>query len=590
MRGARATTQSERRRLIASHAAMTAYMAAMADETNTTGANPDARGLAALDLGDGPRPADADGDLGRRPEAGRSPGRDCRLHGAPSRRPSAPASPVDDRSGRADERRRRGLGEGPRDLGQDDRASTRTPKERRQGPSLRRARMAAKTRSSTPSARPIWRLSDKLLGYASRRSKGWTRRRGRAAVRVRSFVDAMSPSNFALTNPQVLKRTIETRGENLLKGLANMLNDIAAGQLTQTKAGAFEVGKNLATTPGKVVKETPLYQLIQYTPTTDEVLETPVVIFPPWINRFYILDLTPEKSFVKWCVDQGITLFMVSWKSADESIADADARRLCAAAARSTRSTPSATCSASRACTPSAIASRARRWRRRSPISTRKKQADKVKSATFLTAQVDFAQAGDLKLFTRRRDDGAARRADARTRAISTAATWPRRSTCCAAATSSGTMSSTIICSARSRRRSTCCTGIRDTTNLPAELAPRLSRDALQGEQAGRARRHQGRRHADRHRQGEDADLHPGRPRGPYRAARKRVEDHGPFRRRRSASCSPARAISRAWSIRRPPRNINIGSTTSRAGDARNRSSTAPRSTRAAGGRTGSNG
>src|SRR5437868_3020016 len=133
----------------------------------------------------------------------------------------------------------------------------------------------------------------------------------------------MSPPNFALTNPQVLTQTIETRGENLLKGLANMLRDIASGQLTQTKAGAFEVGRNLATTPGKVVRQTPLYQLIQYTPTTDEVLKTPVVIFPPWINRFYILDLTPEKSFVKWCVDQRISLFMVSWKSADESIADA---------------------------------------------------------------------------------------------------------------------------------------------------------------------------------------------------------------------------------------------------------------------------
>ena len=115
---------------------------------------------------------------------------------------------------------------------------------------------------------------------------------------------------------------MDTRGENLLKGLANMLNDIAAGQMTQTKAGVFEVGKNLAMTPGKVIKETPLYQLIQYTPTTDKVLETPVVVFPPWINRFYILDLTPEKSFVKWCVDQGVSLFMVSWKSADESIAD----------------------------------------------------------------------------------------------------------------------------------------------------------------------------------------------------------------------------------------------------------------------------
>ena len=108
-----------------------------------------------------------------------------------------------------------------------------------------------------------------------------------------------------------------------------MLKDIAAGQLTQTKPGAFEVGRNLATTPGKVVRQTPLYQLIQYTPTTDEVLTTPVVIFPPWINRFYILDLTPEKSFVKWCVDQGISLFMVSWKSADESIADAASTIMC---------------------------------------------------------------------------------------------------------------------------------------------------------------------------------------------------------------------------------------------------------------------
>ena len=227
---------------------------------------------------------------------------------------------------------------------------------------------------------------------------------------TRSFVDAMSPSNFALTNPQVLKRTIETRGENLLKGLANMLNDIASGQLTQTKPGVFEVGRNLATTPGKVVKQTPLYQLIQYTPTTDEVLETPVVIFPPWINRFYILDLTPEKSFVKWCVDQGISLFMVSWKSADESIADADARRLCAEAARSTRSTRSATCSASRSVHAIGYCVAGTTLAATLAYLQAKGEADKVKSATFFTAQVDFTEAGDLKLFTRRRDHGAARR------------------------------------------------------------------------------------------------------------------------------------------------------------------------------------
>src|SRR3954452_1616570 len=166
-------------------------------------------------------------------------------------------------------------------------------------------------------------ISDQLLGTVDQIENIDADMREKLRFATRSFVDAMSPSNFALTNPQVLKRTLDTRGENLLKGLANMLKDIASGQLTQTKQGVFEVGRNLAMTPGKVVKQTPLYQLIQYTPTTDEVLKTPVIVFPPWINRFYILDLSPEKSFVKWCVDQGISLFMVSWKSADESIADA---------------------------------------------------------------------------------------------------------------------------------------------------------------------------------------------------------------------------------------------------------------------------
>ena len=138
------------------------------------------------------------------------------------------------------------------------------------------------------------RVSDQLLGTVDEIENFDPDTREKLRFATRSFVDAMSPSNFALTNPQVLKRTLETRGENLLKGLANMLRDIASGQLTQTRPGAFEVGRNLATTPGKVVKQTPLYQLIQYTPTTEEVLKTPVIVFPPWINRFYILDLTPE--------------------------------------------------------------------------------------------------------------------------------------------------------------------------------------------------------------------------------------------------------------------------------------------------------
>jgi polyhydroxyalkanoate synthase len=243
------------------------------------------------------------------------------------------------------------------------------------------------------------RVSDQLLGTVDEIDGVDADTREKLRFATKSFVDAMSPSNFALTNPQVLKRTLETRGENLLKGLANMLRDIAAGQLTQTKSGAFEVGRNLAMTPGKVVRQTPLYQLIQYTPTTPQVLKTPVVVFPPWINRFYILDLTPEKSFVKWCVDQGISLFMVSWKSADESIADArlddyvvqgqiDAIDTIRDALGVESVNAIGYCVAGTALAATLAYLQA------------KGEADKVKSATFFTAQVDFTEAGDLKLFT----------------------------------------------------------------------------------------------------------------------------------------------------------------------------------------------
>ena len=201
----------------------------------------------------------------------------------------------------------------------------------------------AKERKDRRFAAPEWRenpifdtirksylqISDRLLGTVDEIENVDPATREKLRFTTRAFVDAMSPSNFALTNPQVLKRTLETHGENLLKGLSNMLRDIASGQLTQTKPGAFEVGRNLATTPGKVIRETPLYQLIQYTPTTDEVLRTPVVIFPPWINRFYVLDLSPEKSFVKWCVDNGVTPVHGQLEIGRREHRRCDARRLC---------------------------------------------------------------------------------------------------------------------------------------------------------------------------------------------------------------------------------------------------------------------
>lgn len=176
-----------------------------------------------------------------------------------------------------------------------------------------------------------------------------------------------------------------------------MLADLSKGQLTHTDGTKFELGVNIASTPGKVIKETPLYQLIHYEPTTKKVLETPLVIFPPWINRFYILDLAPHKSFVKWAVNQGLSVFMVSWKSADASMKDIEwadyivrgqvdvidtvrdllgvenvhAIGYCVAGLRS---------------------------RQRLPGSPARGEADKVKSATFFTAQVDFTEAGDHTL------------------------------------------------------------------------------------------------------------------------------------------------------------------------------------------------
>ncbi len=214
---------------------------------------------------------------------------------------------------------------------------------------------------------------------------------------TKGFVDAMSPTNFALTNPQVIEKTIETRGENLLKGLQNMMADLARGQVTHTPDGAFELGRNLAMTPGKVVKRTPLYELIQYSPTTEKVLATPLVIFPPWINRFYILDLTPEKSFIRLAVEQGITVFMVSWKSADASMKDIVWDDYIAAqvdaidTVRTALKVPAVhtigycVAGTTLAATLALLAARG--------------EAAKVASATFFTAQVDFAQAGELQHF-----------------------------------------------------------------------------------------------------------------------------------------------------------------------------------------------
>jgi polyhydroxyalkanoate synthase len=142
---------------------------------------------------------------------------------------------------------------------------------------------------------------------------------------TRQFVDAVSPSNFVATNPEVLSATLETGGQNLLHGLENLLADLERGDgrlsITMTDMKAFRLGENIATTPGKVVYQNDLMQLIQYVPSTAEVRRRPLLIIPPWINKFYVLDLQPKNSFIKWAVDQGNTVFVISWVNPDEKLA-----------------------------------------------------------------------------------------------------------------------------------------------------------------------------------------------------------------------------------------------------------------------------
>jgi polyhydroxyalkanoate synthase len=142
----------------------------------------------------------------------------------------------------------------------------------------------------------------------------------------RQFIDAMSPSNFLLTNPEVLRRTAETGGENLIKGLNNLLTDLERGKgklhIKMTDTDAFRIGENIAVSEGQVVFQNDLMQLIQYAPTTEKVLKRPLLIVPPWINKFYILDLRPKNSFVRWAVAQGHTVFVVSWVNPDDRLAE----------------------------------------------------------------------------------------------------------------------------------------------------------------------------------------------------------------------------------------------------------------------------
>lgn len=240
-------------------------------------------------------------------------------------------------------------------------------------------------------------MSEYVLGAADQLEGMPDQEKAKIAFALRSIVEAMSPANSPFTNPVALERAFETKGASLFAGMQHLMDDMQRGQLTHTDSAAFTLGENIAATPGKVVHQTPLYQLIQYDPTTEKVQETPLIIFPPWINRFYILDLTAEKSFIKYCVDQGITVFMVSWKSADSSMKDViwddyiSAQIDAIDTVRTGLDVPDVHAIGYCVAGTTLAATLA--------ILAAKGEADKVRSATFFTAQVDFSQGGELLNF-----------------------------------------------------------------------------------------------------------------------------------------------------------------------------------------------
>ena len=217
----------------------------------------------------------------------------------------------------------------------------------------------------------------------------------------RQFIDAMSPSNFLLTNPEVLRKTAETGGENLIKGLNNLLADLERGKgnlrIKMTDMEAFKIGENIAVTPGKVVYQNDLMQLIQYTPTTEKVLKRPLLIIPPWINKFYILDLRARNSFVRWATAQGHTVFIVSWVNPDEKLAEKNfedymREGILDALTAIEAATGERAVNAIGYCLGGTLLSSTLAW-------MAAHDDDRIKSATFFVTLMDFRESGELNVF-----------------------------------------------------------------------------------------------------------------------------------------------------------------------------------------------
>jgi len=225
--------------------------------------------------------------------------------------------------------------------------------------------------------------------------------RRKAEFYVQQITNALAPSNFVLTNPEVLRETLTSSGENLARGMQMLAEDVMAGRgqlrIRQSASDDLNVGEQLATTAGEIIFQNDLIQLIQYHPTTETVLRTPLLIVPPWINKFYILDLNPQKSFIKWCVDQGITVFVISWVNPDKRLGDKgfdDYMKEGPLAAMDAieKATGEMKVHTMGYCVGGTMLASTLAW-----LAAKRRR--RVTSATFLAAQVDFTHAGELLVF-----------------------------------------------------------------------------------------------------------------------------------------------------------------------------------------------
>lgn len=225
--------------------------------------------------------------------------------------------------------------------------------------------------------------------------------RKKAEFYVQQITNAFAPSNFVLTNPEVLRQTLTSNADNLVRGMTMLAEDVEAGhgqlRIRQSDSANLEVGVNMAVTPGKVIYQNDVMQLIQYQPTTENVLRTPLLIVPPWINKFYILDLRPEKSFIKWCVDQGITVFVISWVNPDKKLGQKSFEDYMKEGPLTAMDVIEQVTGEMKVhtmgyCVGGTLLATTLAW-------LAEKRRVRVASATFLAAQVDFTHAGDLMVF-----------------------------------------------------------------------------------------------------------------------------------------------------------------------------------------------